>query len=186
MRLLLVTITLLTALGARAQSSMRSVLTNMPDTIIPYLTANSRLDFIDFIDSGMKAEATNELNGKSRLLRLTDRFASLSLNESSAVDLCLLDLSSPIDSVTQVVCAVWTFGDDIRESDIRFYTPAWLPLRTNDFMQQLSYPMYTATLSDEAQLVVQPSSALEAPANEEQTTTEKEAITLKWDGKIFN
>ena len=34
---------------------MRDVFKQMPDSLLPYLTQNNRLDFIDFMDSNMVA-----------------------------------------------------------------------------------------------------------------------------------
>ena len=38
---------------------MRDVFNHMPDSLMPYLSHNNRLDFIDFIDSNMKSEVRN-------------------------------------------------------------------------------------------------------------------------------
>ncbi|MBR6998224.1 MAG: DUF3256 family protein, partial [Prevotella sp.] len=35
----------------------------MPDSLMPYLTKNNRLDMIDFMEANMKAEITNQLEG---------------------------------------------------------------------------------------------------------------------------
>ena len=37
---------------------------NMPDSICPLLSAVNRADFIDFLESKMKAEVTNSFGGK--------------------------------------------------------------------------------------------------------------------------
>ena len=37
---------------------IRDVFKQMPDSLMPYLTGNNRLDFIDFMDSNMKASVT--------------------------------------------------------------------------------------------------------------------------------
>ena len=50
-------------LTVMSQTTMRDVFRQMPDSIVPYLTENNRLDFIDFIDSNMKAEVTNAFGG---------------------------------------------------------------------------------------------------------------------------
>ena len=40
---------------------MRDVFKQIPDSLVPYLSQNNRLDFIDFLDSNMKAEVRNKL-----------------------------------------------------------------------------------------------------------------------------
>ena len=44
---------------------------NMPDSICPLLSAVNRADFIDFLESKMKAEVTNSFGGKSEMTELT-------------------------------------------------------------------------------------------------------------------
>ena len=55
--------------GARAQLA-KVCFTNMPDSICPLLTAVNRADFIDFLESKMKAEVTNRLGGKSEMTQI--------------------------------------------------------------------------------------------------------------------
>ena len=44
---------------------------NMPDSICPLLSAVNRADFIDFLESKMKAEVTNSFGGKSEMTELS-------------------------------------------------------------------------------------------------------------------
>ena len=58
---------------ASAQSiQIRDAFRAMPDSLMPYLSKNNRLDFIDFLDSNMKAEVKNALGGTSEMLSLGD------------------------------------------------------------------------------------------------------------------
>ena len=61
------------ALGSSAQTPMSQVLKQMPDSLVPYLSENNKLDMIDFLDSKMKAEVHNLLDGKTELITLTER-----------------------------------------------------------------------------------------------------------------
>ena len=87
MKVFFIILSLLLTCAAEAQVKMRDVIKQMPDTLVPYLNLNARLDFIDFKDSGMKAEVSNELGGKSQLTELTDDYASFTLNAASQVQL---------------------------------------------------------------------------------------------------
>ena len=60
-RVLLTVVVMLFMIPCQAQPKMREVFQRMPAMMLPYLTENNKLDFIDFIDSGMKAEVRNEL-----------------------------------------------------------------------------------------------------------------------------
>ncbi|MDO4802243.1 MAG: DUF3256 family protein, partial [Prevotellaceae bacterium] len=57
-------ISVLSVLPSSAHT-MKEVFSEMPDSILPYIIKNRRLDCIDFIENNMKAEVENELSGKS-------------------------------------------------------------------------------------------------------------------------
>ena len=86
---------------------MRDVFRQMPDSIMPYLSQNNRLDFIDFLDSDMKAEVKNALGGTREM-----------------------KLAQPIDSMTQIVVKIETFLVDsiYGESRVNYYSTEWKPL----------------------------------------------------------
>ena len=66
---------------ASAQSvQIRDAFREMPDSLMPYLSKNNRLDFIDFLDSGMKAEVRNQLGGTSQMLSIADDSLSIQMN----------------------------------------------------------------------------------------------------------
>ena len=45
--------------------ALRDAFRQMPDSVMPTLTQNNRLDCLDFLDAGMKAEVRNRLGGTS-------------------------------------------------------------------------------------------------------------------------
>lgn len=176
------------ALDSSAQVPMSQVLKQMPDSIVPYLSENNKLDMIDFLDSKMKAEVHNLLDGRSELLTLTERSAALQLNEASRLDIRLLDVEEPIDSASQIVCLVSTYGTDVQESRVAFYSLRWHPLPTARFVT-LPAEMFTAYFSDDAEhpvLSLRMAHQLDRPANEEQKPIEETTTNLKWSGKTFN
>lgn len=182
MRKLFLLLVLVTTCNLSAQMKMRDVFKQMPDSLVPYLDANNRLDFIDFIDSGMLSEVTNSLGGKSVMQKLTDDALQIQLTESSSLSMRLLDVSEQVDSVNQIVCFIRTYGSDLRESQIAFYSVKWRQLPTE---QYLTIPdgTWTATLKEE-ELVLTPDCKLEAPANEEQEIISKPSIILKWKDRF--
>ena len=106
---------------------MSDVFRQMPDSLLPYLSQNNRLDFIDFIESGMKAKVTNQLDGTSEMTALADDSLSIRMSESLRIDLLLLNLSEPVDSVSQAVVMIESFLTDsiYGESRVSYYTPEW-------------------------------------------------------------
>lgn len=184
---ILLTLCLLTtAVGMNAQTTMRDIFKAMPDSLVPYLSENNRLDLIDFLDSNMKAEVTNLLGGKSTLLQLTDSYLSLLLNEASTLDMLLLPYNgSDADSATQVVCMVRTVGSDVRVSTVTFYTPTWQPLPTSKFINLPGEPVVAVLNADGPAMTLVPETKLDFPANEEQKAIQKPSINLKWNSERF-
>lgn len=119
------------ALCAPAQHlTIRDVFKSMPDSLMPYLSNNNRLDFIDFMDSNMKAEVKNQFGGNSTMTALTEDSLSIQMNHAMRVNMLLLNLEEPVDTIRQVVVLAETFLTDsvYGESSVKFYTPNWQPI----------------------------------------------------------
>ena len=52
----------------RAQQEAKAVFVSMPDSLSPLLTAVNRADFIDFLESKMKAKVENRFGGESEMI----------------------------------------------------------------------------------------------------------------------
>ncbi len=126
-----------------AQKKMRDVFLQMPDSLLPYLTKNNRLDFLDFLDSGMKAMVTNEFGGKSEMLSLTDQEVSLSVSPALKVKMQLMPVNETIDSCNQVVCILKTYGEQTPESKIEVYSVSWHQLDVSKYLN-LPHEPYVA------------------------------------------
>lgn len=113
--------------GMSAQQTIRDLFREMPDSLMPYLSQNNRLDFIDFLDSNMKAEVKNQFGGTSEMTALTDDSLSIRMNSALRVDMLLEPLQEPMDTVSQVIVFVETFLVDslYGESSVRYFTPDW-------------------------------------------------------------
>ncbi len=70
---------------------IRTALRSMPEKILPLLSHNNILDFMDFMDSNMKAEVTNNLKGKSEMTELTDTSCHIRLTAHSEVDIAIVN-----------------------------------------------------------------------------------------------
>lgn len=119
---------LLVQMGRAEGLKMREVFKQMPDSLLPYLSENNRLDFIDFIDSKMKAEVKNRLGGTSEMTVLTDSTLSIRMSEALQIDMLLLRTVETADAgSSEIICLIETFGADSLslESMVRFFTPSW-------------------------------------------------------------
>ena len=110
--------------------TLRDAFRQMPDSLMPTLTQNNRLDFLDFVDAGMKAEVKNRLGGTSVMTSLTPDSLSLQVSPAMRVDMLLLTLAEPIDTVDQVIVVGETFLVDsiYGETTLRYFTPTWQPI----------------------------------------------------------
>lgn len=117
-------------LCGQAQVSLRDCFKAMPDSIVPYLSENNRLDMLDFLDAGMKGEVTNLLEGRSEMTAHTADSITLRLSESLKVKLLLAPLAAPVDSVTQALVwiSTYTITGGAGETSISYFTPTWKPL----------------------------------------------------------
>ena len=110
--------------------TLKDVFKQMPDSLMPYLSVNNRLDFIDFMDSNMKAEVTNQTGGTSEMTALTDDSLSIRMSDALRVDMLLFDLDEPVDTIRQVIVFVETFLSDsiYGESVCKTFSLDWQPV----------------------------------------------------------
>lgn len=175
----------------RAEATMAEVWKAMPDSLLPYLTHNDRLDMVDYIDAKMKAEVTNRMDGKSTLDTLSTDYLHLTLNEAVTVEMGLLPTDGlTADSCAHVVCVITTYGSPEIESRIKFYTANWnewrptppiSPERLMPTADAYSYP--TATFGASPREIVLSLSKIAGENDEKQAAHFEKSI--KWDGKTF-
>ena len=115
------------------------VFKNMPDSLMPYLSANSRLDMIDFMEAGMRAEVTNLLQGDSEMTLLTADSLSIRMSEVLTIDLQLSGVAEPVDSSMFVVRMVrtYTINEHQTESIVDIYSTVWRHLSSERIVSSL-------------------------------------------------
>ena len=132
---------------------MKSVFVAMPDSVIPLLTKVNREDFIDFLDSSMKAEVKNRFGNVAEMKVLTDDYTLVQTSEVGTLELKLL----PVNDSTKVVCMVRTVCASACDSDVRFYSSDWKEeLEADIFLQKPSVNAFflpNDTISEEGALI---------------------------------
>jgi len=110
--------------------TIRQPFIEMPDSLIPYLSHNSRLDFLDFMDSKMKAEIINEFGGKSMMITLGEDSLTIRMNDACTLELLLLTTTELVDGCNHVISMIKTVGvdDGYQESTVQYFTIHWKPL----------------------------------------------------------
>ena len=70
-----------------AQTLMREVFAQLPETILPLLTKNNRLDCIDFIENNMEARVKNKFDEQVILEALTDDYLRIQVSANLSVEI---------------------------------------------------------------------------------------------------
>lgn len=114
---------------AMARTPIRQWFVAMPDSVMPLLTKNNRLDFVDFLDCGMEAVVTNRLDGKSRMRTLAEDYLLVNYTGASDVEMKLF----PVSDTADVLCMVTTVKTAVCDSRVAFFDEAWRPLDVKGF-----------------------------------------------------
>lgn len=186
--------------------AVRDVFKLMPDSLLPCLTQNNKLDLLDFVDSKMDADVKNKLDEHTRLTRLTDTFMHIDVSEASTVELLLLKPTAMLpDTAEAVVCMAQTLGGDNGETVVSLYTSKWHLLATVKLnLPPLVLPdtlseddkaelkglsdtmMAMATLSDaDETLTVTPTLPLLSAEDKAKLKPYLSTVTMKWNGITF-
>ena len=195
----------------KAQISMRDVWLSMPDSILPYLNKNQRLEHLDFLDMHVTSEVKNLLGGEGRMDTLTADYTMVHLTAASTLQMKLLTQS---DS-TQLICFVKTFHAPEPESSVLFYDQNWklvsasygLPLslsseevlkhftfqpegmdseRYEELCKMIEPVMLSARLSPESSdIVFQLSTPTFTQKEKEEVKAIVKQIKFKWNGETF-
>ena len=80
---------------AMAQPMMRDVFAVMPDSVLPLVTKNNRLDCIDFIENNMEARVRNRMGEYVALEALTSTYARFRTSPLTVMEMKLLPLTVP-------------------------------------------------------------------------------------------
>lgn len=131
-----------------ARVPMREWFVAMPNAVLPLLTTNNKLDFIDYYDAKMEAIATNMLDGTSRMDTLTEDFISIQYTNSTKVEMKLL----PMNDTTDIICMVTTAKANVKDSRIAFFDAEWRAIDvTTCFDEPRPEDFRTTEHSDSAQ-----------------------------------
>lgn len=116
---------ILVVLPIRAQNpTIGNFFKLMPDSLMPYISKNNRLDMIDFMEAKMKAEVTNMLGGTTEMTALTEDSLSVNMNEHLRVDVRL----AMRDSLVIEVMKTYIISEHQEEKVVQYHSTAWCPL----------------------------------------------------------
>ena len=105
--------------------NIREVFKSMPDSLVPYLSQNNRLDLMDFVDAKMRAVVTNAFGSETEMIFLADDSIAVKMNES-----CLLNMKIAQVDTMVVIKFYQTYYTKESQYEVvsRTFNSNWLPL----------------------------------------------------------
>lgn len=119
-------------------ADIRALFIAMPDSIMPALTKSERMDFLDYIDSGMKARVRNKLGGESEMIELSDNSLTVQTSRSGKLQMALF----PRKGGTVLICIIKTVTARFDDSRITFYNEDWTPVESESLIELPKFDDY--------------------------------------------
>jgi len=129
---------LVTAMTATSAADLRELFLGMPDSIMPTLTKSERMDFMDYIDSGMKAKVRNKLGGESVMTLFEDNMLTVQTSGSGRLDMVLYDKGKD----NSLICIVRTVNTRYEDSRLQFFTQDWKPVPAYELIDMPKFDDY--------------------------------------------
>ena len=187
-----------------AARTAADIMAKAPRSVLPLLSYDTRLDMIDYFNSGMTTASANVMEGKARITAMADNEVAFETSSASLYQIALLPAGS--DTIVAVVRTIMTPAPD---SDVSFYTTAWQPLDNPKYFVEASIESWLTRdgmrrrydIEDKVPFIIasysyDPESATltATQAFERYLSTEdfsaikpfvKDRIIYKWNGKRF-
>lgn len=112
-----------------SSKNIKDMWLSMPDTIIPYLTNNHRIELIDYWNMNVSPDVKNNLGGTTKLDTITSDYLQISVNSSTVFQMKMIS----INGEDSVLCLLKTYGEEYKESTLDIYNQEWKKLNTFDF-----------------------------------------------------
>lgn len=129
--------------GTSNAEDLRTLFINMPDSIMPTLTKSDKMDFLDYMDSGMRARVRNKLGGESEMTLYQDNMLSVKTSQSGRLDMVLF----PYKNGSNLICIIKTVTARYDDSRLSFYNEDWTPIESESLME---FPQFDDYLTKEA------------------------------------
>lgn len=142
-RILSILIVCVSVIGPVRAEDLRTLFIGMPDSIMPTLTKSERMDFLDYMDSGMRARVRNMQGGESEMTLLQDNLLSVRTSQSGRMDMALFRKKDG----SNLICIINTVTARYDDSRLAFYNEDWTPV---DAKSLIEYPRFEDYLTKAA------------------------------------
>ena len=127
--LLLLGLVAFTQLGVA--QNIKNIFLDMPESITPLLSSVNKADFIDFLDSNMKAVVKNKFSRDSEMKTLGKDYIFIQMTEESTWQMKILPYKeSYLIAITSTVCG------PAKDSFLKIYSASWDLLSLTDFYKE--------------------------------------------------
>lgn len=120
--ILFLTLLMFSQFGYSQEARMATLFRAMPDSILPLLTKNNRLDCVDYLENKMQAKVRNRFDETAEMTVLDENYLHIQMSPVSEVEIQLLP---QIDSLGPVACLLRSYKAPARESVAEFYDDSW-------------------------------------------------------------
>lgn len=127
-RILILIITLFTATDVTAQFTAEKAFAGAPNRIFPMVDSITKLDMIDYYNSGGIVASKNAFDGESRITKINPEQVNVKMSDASEYQIIILP--SKKDSIIAVIS---TLATPIEDSNIKFYDCEWNDLQDVKF-----------------------------------------------------
>ena len=137
-RILSILIVCVSVIGPVRAEDLRTLFIGMPDSIMPTLTKSERMDFLDYMDSGMRARVRNMQGGESEMTLLQDNLLSVRTSQSGRMDMALFRKKDG----SNLICIINTVTARYDDSRLSFFTEDWKPVPVEDLIELPEFDDY--------------------------------------------
>ena len=114
-----------------AAADLKTLFIEMPDSLLPTLTRSEKMDFFDYLESGMRARARNKLGGESEMILLEDNRLSVRTSSAGEFSMCLFRKKDG----TSLICIIRTVKARYPDSRLSFYNEDWTPVEQEKLLE---------------------------------------------------
>lgn len=137
-RIISILVLCVSVIGLVRAEDLRTLFIGMPDSIMPALTKSDRMDFLDYMDSGMKAIAKNKQGGESEMTLLQDNMLSVRTSQSGRMDMALFRKKDG----SNLICIINTVTARYDDSRLAFFTEKWEPVPVESLIELPQFDDY--------------------------------------------
>ena len=137
-RIISILVLCVSVIGLVRAEDLRTLFIGMPDSIMPALTKSDRMDFLDYMDSGMKAIAKNKQGGESEMTLLQENKLSVRTSQSGRMDMALFRKKDG----SNLICIINTVTARYDDSRLAFFTEKWEPVPLESLIELPQFDDY--------------------------------------------